>query len=382
MLVSMMLCMEANAQNTTVHVNMNGLADGTKLSIALAGTYEDEPDLQVVETKEGKATFSWDATEPRGYRIGVVDTYGGTIVAIGSGEHVTLDADVHLDPAGDGKMAMGFNRLEVKGSPTHDYYLAHRPNRNALNAEYAKYHEDNKEVVDKLSKAQRGTSEWDAIMASPEYQKLAEAEKAFFNKVEKTIGDAITENKDNWFGPFFMVTNYNYLTPQQRPVYDQFSDEVKKSFYGKVVADKVVPVSTDVPMPNFEFTDHATGAKMNLYDICKQNKYVLLDFWASWCGPCRKEIPNFESQYEIYKDKGFQIVSISADQKEADWLKALDEEKTPWPNDIDGDKGIAKLYKVQFYPTVYLLDKDARVIVSNNDARGENLRTKLAELFK
>ena len=86
--------------------------------------------------------------------------------------------------------------------------------------------------------------------------------------------------------------------------------------------------------------------------------------------------------YELYKDKGLQIVSISADANEADWLKALDEEKLEWPNDIDGDKGIANLYKVQFYPTVYLLDSEARVLGANDEVRGENLRNKLAELFK
>ena len=375
--------MGAYAQNTIVNVNMKGLQDGTKLSIALAGTYEDEKPIQVVEIQDGKTQFAWDATEPRGYRIGVVDAYGGTIVAIGKGEQATLDADVHLDAAGDGKMAMGFNKLEVKGSPTHDRYVAQRPDRDALNKAYEQYHTDNKEILDKLAAAGGRDSEaYKALTLTPEYKKFAQDEHDFFNLVSTTISTAIANNSGNWMGPFFMTTNYSYLTTEQLPVYEQFAPEVKESFYGKVVAERVVPMVTEAPMPNFEFTDHATGEKLNLYDICRKNRYVLLDFWASWCGPCRKEIPNFKAQHERYKDKGFQIVSISADQRERDWLKALEEEQTPWYNDIDGDKGIAKRYKVQFYPTVYLLDRDARVVVSNNEARGENLRTKLAELFK
>ena len=134
-------------------------------------------------------------------------------------------------------------------------------------------------------------------------------------------------------------------------------------------------------VPDFTFTDHQTGEKMSLYDVCKKNKYVLVDFWASWCNPCRKEIPHFKTMYQIYKSRGFQIVSISADAKQADWLKALEEEKLPWPNDIDGNQGICKLYNVQFYPTLYLLDKDARVVICNDDARGQRLRAKLGELF-
>ena len=76
------------------------------------------------------------------------------------------------------------------------------------------------------------------------------------------------------------------------------------------------------------------------------------------------------------------MVSISADTDMSAWLKALEEEQTPWPNDIDGDKGICKLYKVSYYPTVYLLDSEGKVIAKDGDARGENLRTLLSNLFK
>ena len=375
--------MEANAQNATIDLKIKGLEDGAKLTITLAGTYEQEAPLQTVELKKGKAQFAFPAEGPRGYRISVADTYGNTIVALDKDEHATLTATIKQEVGKSDKPLVEFESVTVKGSPTHDRYVAQRPDRDAMNKAYEKYHADNKEILDKLDAAGgRDTEAYKALTQTPEYQKFAKDEHDFFNLVSTTISTAITNNSDNWMGPFFMTTNYSYLTTEQFPVYEQFAPEVKESFYGKVVAERVVPMSTEAPMPNFEFTDHATGEKLNLYDICRKNRYVLLDFWASWCGPCRKEIPNFKAQYELYKDKGFQIVSISADQRERDWLKALEEEQTPWPNDIDGDKGIAKLYKVQFYPTVYLLDKDARVIVSNNDARGEKLRTKLAELFQ
>lgn len=108
-------------------------------------------------------------------------------------------------------------------------------------------------------------------------------------------------------------------------------------------------------------------------------KYILIDFWASWCNPCRKEIPNLKNLYAKYADKGFQIISISIDKKKADWEKALQEEQLAWPNYLDTE-GIASLYKVRFVPTMYLIDMNKTIIGEN--VRGEALAEKLAELFQ
>lgn len=369
---------EAQAQ-ATLSLKVKGLAEGTQLDIKYAGTCNsNEPAIQTVTVQKGKAKFTLDADDPRGYSVAAPGTYGGVVVALAKGENATLTAEASVQGNNT-----NFKNVVVKGSPTHDFYLAQRPDRDAMNAAYEKYHTDHKEILEKMSKHQRGSEEFKALEATPEYKAFAQAEHDFFTMVETSIANAIKNNSDNWMGPFAMLTNYSYLTTDaNRPQYEAFTEEVKNSFYGKIVAEKVIPMATDKPMPDFTFTDHATGKKMSIYEICKQNKYVLIDFWASWCKPCRKEIPNFKAQYELYKDKGFQVVSISADAKEADWLKALAEENLAWPNDRDGDQGICNLYKVQFYPTVYLLDKDAKVIVSNDDARGEKLQQKLAELFK
>lgn len=75
----------------------------------------------------------------------------------------------------------------------------------------------------------------------------------------------------------------------------------------------------------------------------------MIDFWASWCGPCRREIPNLKKIYEAYVDKGLEIISISIDKEDKAWQKALDEEQLPWPNLIDRQE----LFGEQFYGRTY-----------------------------
>lgn len=123
----------------------------------------------------------------------------------------------------------------------------------------------------------------------------------------------------------------------------------------------------------------SNGEQTSLKELSANKKYILIDFWASWCKPCRKEIPNLKKLYELYAAKGFQIISISIDKKEKEWQKALDEEQLSWPNFLDNGE-VASLYKVKFIPTMYLIDEQGTIVCDN--LKGEELSNKLAELFK
>ncbi len=114
-----------------------------------------------------------------------------------------------------------------------------------------------------------------------------------------------------------------------------------------------------------------------------KGKYVLIDFWASWCGPCRKEMPNVVQAYAKYKNKGFEIFGVSLDKDKGAWEEAIKKDGITWPQVSDlkyWDSEAAKMYGVQGIPYTLLLDKEGKIIAKN--LRGEELEAKLAELFK
>lgn len=365
----------AMAQSTTLTVKLKGVQDGDKVGLALIDGDNSKPTFEA-PIANGEAVLKFDIPGIRGFYPMVNGKHLGKILALDKGENATLTGEISAQ--GDYYRA---ENISIAGSAAYDFYLQKRVDRDALNKLYEEYHKN--PAYEKLQTLGKDDSiARKGVMATDDYKKFEADEKAFFTKVEESFKSAITGGRDSWVGPFIMLTEYSYLTEQQLPEWEQFTDEVKQSFYGKIVHDKIVPPSMEgKQMPDFTFTDYATKEKLSLKQASAGKKYVLLDFWASWCRPCRAEIPNLKTQYELYKDKGFQIVSISADKREADWLKALNEEKLPWLNDRDtDDKGITDLYKVQYYPTMYLLDSNGKVVAK--DIRGEALAAKLQELFK
>jgi thiol-disulfide isomerase/thioredoxin len=114
-----------------------------------------------------------------------------------------------------------------------------------------------------------------------------------------------------------------------------------------------------------------------------RGKVVLIDFWASWCGPCRMENPNVVRTYKEYKDKGFTVYSVSLDTDKNKWIQAIEADNLEWPNHVSDLKGwqseAAALYKVSAIPATFLLDQEGRIIDQN--LRGGQLEQKLQEIL-
>ena len=136
---------------------------------------------------------------------------------------------------------------------------------------------------------------------------------------------------------------------------------------------------TGVEAPDFAMQT-PEGETLKMSDL--RGKVLLVDFWASWCGPCRKENPKVVRLYEKYKDKGFEILGVSLDSKKDRWINAIAQDGLTWPqiSDLKGWKNeAAKMYGVRSIPTTLLLDAEGKIIGRNY--RGAALEAKLKEIL-
>ena len=164
--------------------------------------------------------------------------------------------------------------------------------------------------------------------------------------------------------------------------YNLLGEKAKATFYGKFVDTRLGQyrnVTVGGIAPDFE-APLADGGSFSLYGT--KAKVKLIDFWASWCNPCRQENKNLPKIYKKYQKKGLEIISFSLDNKKQAWLKAIKEDNMTWINvsDLKGSaSGVANLYSVKAIPQTLLLDEKNRIIARN--LRGKALEKKIAEVL-
>ncbi|WP_432711627.1 thioredoxin-like domain-containing protein [Pedobacter sp.] len=169
------------------------------------------------------------------------------------------------------------------------------------------------------------------------------------------------------------------------PYYEKLSNEVKETPLGKQFGNRLLAVKGKMDgQPYIDFVSTTPeGKSLSLKEVINKNKYTLVDFWASWCGPCRNENPNVVKTYNDFKAAGFTVLSVSLDDNTEKWKAAIEKDGMPWYH-VSSLKGwnepAAKLYNVRAIPQNVLIDQNGKVVASN--LRGETLYKKVQSLMK
>lgn len=198
------------------------------------------------------------------------------------------------------------------------------------------------------------------------------------------ISKFITAHPKSIVSAYVLYRNWSYrLTPEEITLNLALLDKsLSQVTYVKELQTLVQVLSglaVGKKAPDFSAQD-PSGKTLRLSDHLKG--YTLVDFWASWCVPCRKENPNVVAAFEKYKDKGFSVFGVSLDKDKESWVKGINDDHLNWPQIselIYWKSEIAKLYGIRAIPANYLIDANGIIVAKN--LRGENLQLKLKELL-
>jgi peroxiredoxin len=207
-----------------------------------------------------------------------------------------------------------------------------------------------------------------------------------FNDIDTQQKDYIKTNPASYVSPYLLGRVYYDMEADVLEGYikgfDAKLDSVPTVVMMKERIGKLKSVAIGQIAPDFTMND-AAGNPVKLSDIYSKNEYTLVDFWASWCGPCRRENPNVVAVFNAYKAKGFGVFGVSLDTDKEKWLKAIADDQLTWPHvsDLKGWKNeAAAVYAVSSIPANLLIDKTGKIIDRN--LREEKLREKIGELLK
>ena len=313
--------------------------------------------LQQVTVKGGKFEFT-----------GEVDSV--QMCAVFSSKEPDLSANFFLEP-GNIKVSLSkeMGKSTVSGTTNNDAWQQ-------LNDTLAIYNEK----MQKLA-----TVFYDSNSDSISQVKAMEQLQALQEELMKKVVDAMESNIDNEVG-YYLLCNVNdetVLSPTRcRALIDRMPAEFRHRPAIKAIEEDLVKALATEKGNKIEDFSLATpdGKEQSVMDIVKQNKVTILDFWASWCGPCRQEMPNVKAAYERFHDKGFDIVAVSFDNNRDAWLKGIADLGMTWTqlSDLQGwNCAAGQLYKIHAIPCTILFGPDGKVVAS--DLRGEALAKMLEE---
>jgi len=340
------LLLSAQAKQFKLEGTLNGVASG-KAVVSFFYTKNKIADKDTVEIKGGKFAFNGKTEAPVLASITILPQKLRISLFIEPGT-VKINADINIKDKNGDLVSLAGN------SKSNEYYKI-----------VSSFYRSQIDSVYELYKNEKDDAKKTALYSTLESYQDKAREKGI-EWVEKNLNSAVAA--------YFMIfnTNDNYLSFERlNKIINGFGPEAKASVYYEKVKkdfDDVAKIQPGKTAPDFTLLT-PDGKPLSLSSF--KGKYVLIDFWASWCIPCRQSFPKMKELYEKYKGSNFEILGVSDDSKKEAWLKALNDDKLTWPQVIDefpekyAPARVGTLYAVHFIPSTVLIDKEGKIIAKN-----------------
>jgi len=364
-------CNKAGENEYIVTGTIKGIADGKTVILEMQDETGALKAIDTVKVEKEKFTFKGNAKEPEMYLIQVETVEGKIPFILENGD---IEMTINKDSVNVTKVTGTYNNEELNG---------YKDKGIAIQKKMMKFQKDN---TAKMNQAQQMKDSVVMNSLRKEYSK-------FQDEFVKESDEYVASHPKAFISALIIEGMFNQMTPDIAKItkfYDGLDKSIKDNKHGKKIKKQLDEINKPVAAVNTVNVGSAApdfsapnpdGKVVSLKESL--GKVTIIDFWASWCKPCRQENPNMVALYNQYHTKGLNIIGVSLDEDAAKWKDAIAKDKLTWAhvsNLKDFNDPIAVMYDIKMIPSTFVLDASGNVVAK--DLRGDALKAKVAELLK